>query len=328
MTGNALQPEWWSATSTWRLLQCPKSATPSLTPEKPAATSVDNAGTLTHLALQAWIEARGWAQSDPAGSLIGMFDEAASTRGVDATRLAGATVARARLKARAPDLAGLVYGATDVRSEYSIRDDAQHLFGILDVVVLGGKGIFIDLKTGGHASTSAWSAMKHQMTFYAHLFRVAFGDLPEGVVIFDLMRGPSEFEVTSLAVDLLIEQILGARQSDVTIARPQPDVCRFCPKRIGCQPHWEAMREWDHPDAIEGVVEKVERSTSGLAALQIDGEWLTGIPERSLLTSDLVGRSVRVVRLRRTSVGGLHEWIFSEDSRFSVVRRSVDAAEA
>ncbi|MHA0111954.1 hypothetical protein ACXYUI_33555, partial [Klebsiella pneumoniae] len=73
-----------------------------------------------------------------------------------------------------------------IRSELLLSDDRDHLFGILDIAAPGSGGFIIDLKTGRDASAESSPTLKHQMTFYAHLFRSAYGVLPEQVIVFSL----------------------------------------------------------------------------------------------------------------------------------------------
>jgi hypothetical protein len=213
-----------------------------------------------------------------------------------------ALITRARLKSRGREFSAILAGAgSRIRTELLLTDEGNHLFGILDVTADGADGLIIDLKTGRDASAASSPAIKHQMTFYAHLFQAAYGVPPKHVIVFNLREGPVEIEVTPSAITDLLGQIRTAQLMERTLARPQADVCRFCTKRMICEPHWKAVTAWDPPDAIEGTISSIERSSSGVAAMHIGGQWLTGITGSQLPDGAMPGRFVRAVRVRRRS---------------------------
>ncbi|KIP90349.1 hypothetical protein RU09_11425 [Microbacterium sp. MEJ108Y] len=218
-------------------------------------------------------------------------------------------VTRARLKIRAKELAATLSGANaDVRSELLLSDESNHLFGILDIAGAGSDGFIIDLKTGRDASAEPSPAIEHQMTFYAHLFQASYGTFPKNVIVFSLQRGPTEIQVAPSAVATLLDQIRAAQLTERTDARPEAYTCRFCPKRMTCQPHWDEVPGWERPDAIEGAIGNIERSSSGTAALLIGGRWLTGIPEKALPDGTAPGKFARAVRVRRRNDSEPEEW--------------------
>jgi hypothetical protein len=308
--------QWWSATATWRLLRCPASATRARAPVRPTAHHPDNAGTVAHLALQAWVENEDWSQPDPGTRLQQWFDQVAAAYGADPARMPQAVVTRARLKSRGSELAEILAAAgSGVRSELLLKDSEHHLFGILDVAAPGTGGLIIDLKSGQDASAEASPAIKHQMTFYAHLFHSAYGVLPEHVVVFSLQRGPAEIEVTSSSIAALLAGIRNAQTLDRTTAQPDADTCRFCPKRMSCEPQWEAIGSWDRPDALQGPVGRIEYSSSGATALLIDGQWLTGIPVKALPPGAAPGQFARAIRVRRRGGSMSREWTATSTTR-------------
>lgn len=311
--------QWWSATGTWRLLRCPASATPALAPAKPPKQPADNVGSVAHLALQAWVESGEWSDSDPGARLQERFDQVAAAHGADPARIPQALVTRARLKYRGKELAAILAGASAIRSELLLSDDRDHLFGILDIAAPGSGGFIIDLKTGRDASAESSPTLKHQMTFYAHLFRSAYGVLPEQVIVFSLRRGPVEISVTASEIAALLDQVRAAQLTERTVARPEPDLCRFCAKRMTCQPHWDAVPVWDRTDAIEGTIGNVERSSSGATALLIDGRWVTGIPARVLPDGAAPGQFARAVRVRRLDDSTPEEWVASSSTRIRIM---------
>lgn len=319
MTPDAAAPQWWSATATWRLLRCPVSAASAQAPTNPPSKAADNAGTLAHLALQAWAESGEWSRPEPGVRLQERFDEVAAARGANPERMPQALVTRARLKSRGKELAAILSCAgADIRSELLLNDENNHLFGILDIAATGASGLVIDLKTGRDGSAEPSPTIEHQMTFYAHLFQATYGMRPEHVVIFSLQHGAAEIEVTSSMISVLLEQVRAARLSASAIARPQQDTCRFCPKRMTCQPHWDALPTWDRPDAIEGAISKIEHSSSGKTALRIGSQWLTGIPAISIPGGAEPGEFARVVHVRRRYERTPDEWAASSNTRIQI----------
>lgn len=114
--------------------------------------------------------------------------------------------------------------------------------------------------------------------------------LPQHVIVFSLQRGPAEIEVPPSAIAALLDQIRTAQNAECTIARLHADTCRFCPKRMTCDPHWDAAPTWERSDAIEGTILDIEHSSSGAVALLIGSRWLTGIPASKLPDSAMPGQ--------------------------------------
>lgn len=319
MIPGAAASQWWSATATWRLLRCPASAEPAQAPAKPPEQPADNAGTVAHLAVQAWAEAREWSHPDTGTRLEERFNEIATAHGADPASMPQAVVTRARLKSRGKQLAAILAGASAaIHSELLLSDDRHHLFGVLDIAATGPAGLIIDLKTGRDAAAESSPAIEHQMIFYAHLFQSAYGVLPEHVIVFSLQRGALEIEATPSAIAALLDQIRAAQLTERSVARPGADTCRFCAKRMICQPHWDAVQDWDHPDAIEGAIGKIEQSSSGATALLIGGQWVTGIPPSVLSDGAAPGQYARAVRVRRRNDSTPEEWAANSSTRIRI----------
>lgn len=321
MKGESSLPQWWSATASWRLLRCPVSAAPAYEPVKPTAQDLSNAGSIAHLALQHWIEREEWSHEDPGVRLQGCFDEIVAAHKITPARMSRALITRARLKSRGRELSEILAGAgSGIRTELLLTDEDNHLFGILDVTAGGAEGLIIDLKTGREASAASSPAIKHQMTFYAHLFQGAFGAPPKHVIVFNLQEGLLEIEVTPSAITDLLGQIRAAQLTERTLARPQADTCRFCTKRMSCEPHWRAVAAWDPPDAVEGTIGGIERSSSGMVAMSIGGQWLTGIASHQLPDDAAPDRFARAVRVRRRSDGTItSEWAASSTTDIRIL---------
>lgn len=232
-----------------------------------------------------------------------------------------AIITRARLKSRGKELAAILGRAserTGLLSELMLVDDQEHLFGIVDLVAPGPGGLIVDLKTGRDASVLSSPAIEHQMRFYAHLFQATYGSLPQSAIVFSLQSGPVEIGVTPSATAELLSDIRTARLLAGITARPDAATCRFCPKRMICQPHWEALSTWDHADAIEGRIVSIEHSTSGTVALLVGSDWLTGIPAGLLPEGATPGQFVRAVRIRRRRDSPLGDWCATSSTRLHI----------
>ncbi|WP_271986573.1 PD-(D/E)XK nuclease family protein [Pseudoclavibacter terrae] len=322
MIPDAVAQQWWSATATWRLLHCPASATPAHAPTRPHAQTPDNVGSVAHLALQTWVERGEWSHPECATRLQERFDEVATEHKIDPVRMHQGAATRARLKTRASQLAAILSStSSDIRSEVLLRDESNRLFGILDIAGTGSDGFIIDFKTGRDASPDSSTAIEHQMTFYAHLFQASYGTLPKRVIVFSLRQGPTEIQVTPSMVAVLLDQIRAANLTELTVARPGAHTCRFCPKRMTCQPHWDAVPGWERPDAIEGVLENIERSSSRTTTALIGGRWLTGIPESALPSATVPGKSLRAVRVRCRNDSDPAEWTAGNTTHIQVIPR-------
>lgn len=278
-------------------------------PIQPIVHSVDNAGTLAHLAVQAWIDNEGWLNPDPSRNLLQTFDEVTESFNLNLRRLPHAAATRSRLKYRSAQLVEILKSSgPSIRSELLLRDEAHHLFGILDIAGIAGDGHIIDLKTGRESARSLSNSAEYQLMFYAILFQSNYDRLPKRATIFNLWTGPIEIPVTPTSVEVFRSRILALQNSTATDARPAAGVCHFCPKRIECQPHWDAISTGESSDAIEGHINAVQHSDTGMTALQINGEWLVGVSSNMLPNGASPGQFVRVVRIRRQVGRSSTEW--------------------
>lgn len=309
------QAQWWSATSTWRMLKCPASATPAAAPSKPPATPPGNAGAITHLALQEWVQSAQWDGEDPGRRLQEIFDSVLSAHRINVAEMPRATMTRARLKTRGIELAGILTSASAVLSEQLFVDETRNLFGIIDLVIPPPNGTIVDLKTGHLAAPEAAAAVKHQMTFYAHLYAEAYGQAPGRIITFSLRSGTNELSIDPSSVATLLDEIQAARTSSPDLAVPNEVVCRYCVRRMGCEPHWQDIQTWKTPDALEGALQRIEHASSGLTALLIGGQWLSGISASSLPNTMKTGAFVRAIRARQRQGGAHQEWIATTDTR-------------
>lgn len=306
ITTGVEQAGWCSPTRLWSLLNCPASAgePPADTTWTASSNHETNAGTLAHNALETWIKSGGFRSGDPRASLAEVADALLpDSTGRPPPRW---PMARARLLARAPLLAGLIGSRTDnqILSEVELRDNAFRLHGKPDLVLLGDEVVLLDLKTQTlkHGELPEW--VDFQLNLYAHLVRVHQGVRPDSVQILSLNRGLIPVLVTDETILTALDAARRARETLLGDARPAAEVCRFCDRRLTCTPHWDASLSWDSADCVEGVIDRLEVAANGRAAVRVaqaeSEAWVSGIPA-SLLTSARTGERIRVVRVRQAS---------------------------
>lgn len=292
---------------------------PRAIPNIPLADTPDNAGSLAHLALGVWLEGGKWKDLDPGAALQAAWDAEAARWGINWRRLREGVVVRARLGSRGAELAQLVANAgTRARSEVFLTDDSTGIYGALDVMVDDGDGggAVIDLKSGRDVVGELDQAVRIQLLMYAHLFRAEHGELPATVVAFSLIRGALPIEFSVEEVDGLIERVGEVRAMEDPVASPDEVGCRYCSRRLICDPHWVAAKEWSKPDCVEGRLTKIERAAAGMTALRVDtataSEWVTNLDANQAAKVPAIGEHVRVVRIaqRRDT-----EWVASPATR-------------
>lgn len=312
--------EWLSATSAGRLLRCPASAAFVSTPKPIPPSPPQNAGTLAHLAMSAWLESSTWMDDDHGQGLQQAWDREAARWKVDAKRLPDSVMTRARLRSRGSELTKVLKSAgVTGRSEVFMQDDVSMLYGQLDVVVDDPRGgAVIDLKTGNDTSSEV---VRTQLLIYAALFKHETGHFPTTLVAFSLLHGPVTIEFTQAEVDKLFERVELAR-GQRGLAVPDPAGCKYCRRRLVCEPHWSAAKTWVEPDCVEGRICKVETAAGGLIAVRVStaaGEqWVTGlVPPR--LHGAITGQAIRVTEAAGRGAGAEREWRANRSTRASVL---------
>ena len=310
---------WLSATSAGRLLHCPASAAFAAAPKAVPASAPDNAGTLAHFAMSAWLDSRAWLEGEPGRALQAAWDSEAELRKVDAKRLRDSVITRSRLRSRGAELAGLLQAAGQrARSEVFLQDGVQLLYGQLDIMVDVGDGAVIDLKTGADGHNES---VRTQLLIYAHLFRQETGFLPSALVAFSLTHGSVYFDCSEVAIDELLARVEDARKYP-SVELPDPSGCGFCRRRLRCESHWRAALAWRDPDCVEGVVSKVEVAAAGLTAIRVEtsqgDHWVTG------LSSSISGAATPGARIRFTEVTsrgeqGSKEWRATSSTRSQIL---------
>ena len=293
----------------------------------PAQTAPKNAGSLAHMAMSVWVESGEWLSDSPGPSLQSAWDEEAVRWSVDSKRLSDSVMTRSRLKRRGAELASLLGASgSGALSEVVLMDDRRRLYGQLDVIVDGADGgAVVDLKTGDDGTSEISEAVRTQLLIYAHLFGEKFGHLPGVLVAFSLRHGAVQLDYSQSDVDALLALIENARIIQPRLAMPGPTGCRFCRRRLTCEPHWEAAAMWNDRDSVEGRIVKVETAQSGLTAIRLEtsrgAEWVTGLTAAGV-DSAIPGSFVRVTEVTgRGADGDERDWRATRSTRTLVVPR-------
>lgn len=299
---------WLSPTSAWRMIGCPASASTS---DAAVPTTGDrgtpNAGTLAHRALRQWIESRAYRDEHATQALMDAFDIEAHQAGADILVLHEGRLTRSRLGVRAPEIAAMLTsaGSAEILCEQELRDPDTGIRGVPDLIDIGDNTTVIDWKTGQEAAASIPDRAKFQLRLYAHLFRYSYGRLPSTVEVFSLRRGRRPIDAAAAAVDAAVRAVSQARAADPLVTRPTLDGCRYCPRRLVCKAHWDAVGDTARPDAVQGPVLRVETAATGVKALLLETAngpaWVTHLPPGTLPQHIPVGHLARAVRVRKAS---------------------------
>jgi len=264
-----------------------------------------NAGIVAHRAVQLWIKGDGYRDADPRSRLADAISAALAEFGGESP--VGWPTTRARLLSRSLEIAELLVTGEHVESEQVLLDPVRTLRGTPDIVVLNtGDAAVIDLKTQTFKEESLSPSIVFQLTIYAYLVELAYGVFPNQVEVFSLNRGRMPIVVTPATVANALATVEQAGKADKSIANPSPETCRYCRRRIDCQPQWDAAPLWPSRDCVEGAIERIERAANGAAAILVRSpgslQWVGGIPGD--LVSASVGARIRLVRLYRSDLAG------------------------
>jgi hypothetical protein len=225
--------------------------------------------------------------------------------------------------ARAAELTALLRAWPDAAliCETELRDPDLLLRGTPDLVLVGEPLVLIDLKTQTLKANELPDWVKFQLTIYSHLVRKQHGEIPPIVKVFSLNRGIISLDISTSEIDAALSTVAIARSLNSTETYPGLETCRFCQRRLECQPHWDAAAIWPVSDCIEGILEHVEVARNGATALLIRSTsgtaWVGGLP--SGLFPAEPGAYVRMVRLRHVNVGNNEagEWRWGPYSALS-----------
>ncbi|SNS43408.1 PD-(D/E)XK nuclease superfamily protein [Geodermatophilus saharensis] len=307
---------WLSPTSAARLLTCPASVVGLVTgppPRSPAPSTGTSAGALAHAALQRWVMADDWRYGDRDGALVDHFHAVAEARKVAVAAVMNGRVTEARLEQRASSLGELMRQAgadATAEAEVTLHDSERRLWGTLDLLITSDRGVWlIDLKSGMDAAQSLLPAViLSQLSIYSHLVAAVRGRAPTWVGVFSLRQGAKQVPVSPSDLGLLglLDERRSAWMAHDRPALPAPEVCRYCTRRPGCDPHWIALRAWGGADGVEGQLLRAQTAENGRTALLVQNAtgsaWVSNMRGEGF--QELVGHHVRVMRIRRRTPAG------------------------
>jgi hypothetical protein len=326
---------WLSPAAANRLLTCPYSVTYLPTGGRPVLkqTAERDVGTLAHSALQRWIENGAWRSPAGDGQLAALFSSVAEEHGVDFTKVPDGRMTAARLRHRAPELREVLCGLGDrgnAECEVTLYDDDRRLWGTVDVLISSPRGpVVVDLKSGGDAASAALpTAIAVQLWMYAALVERCRDARPRWLGVYSLRRGMREIAPPREGLPnflLSLDDVRAAWVSGDRAALPTRDHCRYCRRRLDCQPHWDELTQWPAPDGVEGRLLRIQKAANGRTAVRLAtaaGEaWVTDL--RTPFAGGTVGQGLRLVRVhpRRGPDGepDLTRWRAGDESAVHVV---------
>ncbi|GAB3283051.1 hypothetical protein GCM10027426_22490 [Microbacterium lacusdiani] len=231
------------------------------------------------------------------------------------------------MRRRGAELANLLKSSgSHAMSEVLLCDDVRRLYGQLDIVVEDAGGAVVDLKTGDDGTPGISNDVRNQLLLYAHLYGQQYGQLPVSLVVFSLRYGALPVEFSPHDVDALLSQVDAARGAVPLLAVPDPSGCRYCRRRLQCEPHWEAAAAWNDPDCVEGRVVKVETSRAGLTAVRIEtaraAQWVVGL----VVANDDELTLGQLLRVTEVAGGDERDWRATRATRTLVVRHEMSTS--
>lgn len=249
------------------------------------------------------------------------FDAITFAADIDISQMPRGRITRSRLKVRAQAIWGMLLGCgsdVQVLTELNLEDRQRRLRGRLDVLVRGPNSLrVIDLKTNATVTPNGTLAadLRFQLLFYAGLVESSFGQVPDTVEAFSLVDGHhvmpvQEIDVTKVRTKVRVaqEQWIGGDR----VAEPEEGTCKFCPRRLECDPHWNVPRVAGLHDSIEGkVIRAVSSDDASLSLLleTVDGvRWLNALKSDSDEMLDVsTGRRIRAIHVYESSRTARHE---------------------
>lgn len=311
---------WLTPSTVAALYECPQSRRLSSGPGTRRQPRPSNVGEIAHEAVQRWLQSGEWSRADGAEILGRRFDEVRSGTGIPSAALPNLAQTRKRLELRVPALVEVIESAgapARISSEVLVRDDGERLFGYVDIAVRGTTDLVIDLKTDEGFESNHEGAIpdryRRQLLLYAHLMESTYGRPPTRAVLFTLRRGPIEIEVSPTRVSAELMRAVAARDLVDRPASPAPSVCRFCRRRVECEPQWEAVSTWDHPDALRGTIERLEFAQNGVVTIGVLDKGVLQVIRQLSATSVpdelTVGDRVAVLRVRASGGASPTDWV-------------------
>lgn len=274
-------PIWIAPTRIHRLLQCLASGEGSRNPaqtQRLTGLSAD-IGSIAHRALERWVRDGLW-QPDKDGIMLRLVYEEEgrkSTGNVNVQpggRLLGlrlknlGKLLRDKLSAAGPD---------QVFPELMVDDHVSHIRGVIDLLIVEDHVLHIyDYKTGRSAFTEEGriaDSVRTQLVAYGIMLSRGNPGRQLRLSVVSPQRGIIDVaydarQAAAIESRVAEFQELTDSQRDQR-ASPNEDCCRFCPRRLRCDPHWEAAENEGWTDLIEGEVINVRRSESGQFAVAV-----------------------------------------------------------
>ncbi|MEV4633549.1 PD-(D/E)XK nuclease family protein [Rhodococcus coprophilus] len=288
-------------TSASALISCPAREPSWAPPTELPSSSGSDIGSVAHLAIAQWLESGDWQNPQSPDMLAARFDALAGESRAASAR--GRLVA-SRLRTRAGELCAFLntWGAKTIRTEVTLIDHKRKLWGRVDILISSHDRVgLIEIKTGEQESvgTGLSADETRQIQSYAHLILCSYQGLPATATLFSLKRGLIDVPVSEESVTDVVVEAVAARQQwfdGVRSAVPAPDVCKVCPQRMRCSPSWHAMGRWPERDGAEGVIQRLNRSSSGKLSLVVAEH--AGVVVISGLSPQLVGDARQGDRIR------------------------------
>lgn len=245
---------WLTATGSARATACPASMIDSGPPRQFLAPSRATAGSVVHGALQIWLEQESWTASDPLDAVRSALREVETFLGTRLMALPSGGRALRSLRSIAAQLSRILL-AEGARSEQlsievPLLSRADRLWGVPDLVVEGARTLIVDFKTGLE-SIEAADAAHRQLMFYAYLLRSERDRVADELVVLS----PTSAEriiCDEEQIERYVAQLRSLREQRCRVAAPEWSLCTYCPLRLQCEPHWEAVDGWKPSDAVRG----------------------------------------------------------------------------
>lgn len=323
-------------TRIYRLVQClasGESARTAATPQHLSGPSADT-GSIAHRALERWVRDGLWQQDSDGIILRRVYEEEGSKSHTSVNTQPGGRLLGLRLrnvgKSLHHRLSALPPG--QVFTEQIVEDHVSHIRGVIDLLIVEDHVVHLyDYKTGRSAFTEEGGvadSVRTQLIAYGIILSRDYPERQLRLSVVSPQRGiidvPYDAKQAAVIEARVAEfQTLTNSQRDQH-ASPHEDCCRFCPRRLRCDPHWETAKNEGWTDVIEGEIIDVRRSDSGLFAvavkanntvswiLNLDPAFVPAVPER-------VPSRIRGVRLKQVHPEGSTDVHFRSNASSEVM---------
>lgn len=303
MTGGPGSEAWLTATGSARAIACPASLIDSGPPRRSFRAVGATAGSVVHSALQLWLQSEGWMRSDPLAALRAGLSEAEICRKTRLMALPAGGRALQSLRSIAAHLSEILVaeGATveSLSLEVPLVSEADRLWGVPDLVVRAARTLIVDFKTGIETAEASEAAHR-QLMFYAHLLRSETGRAADELIVVS-PTGAYRVRCNAGEVERYMARLGSLREARRRRAAPEQRLCAHCPLRMHCEPHWEAVDEWESRDAVRGRLVALTAAMNGVRTLVLrraGAEVLISVPKTVRMPRLRVGDEVRLARVQ------------------------------